>query len=194
MISRSSAVLSEGLKNINMGFLTSAKMTNGRALGSVTRTASSGSSSCEHRGQSVTGAAGCPAALPGSPSPPPRWETERPPARRPGSGRTGTCPGSSAPGPLCHNDSVSAGHKGFKHKRVEVEAPRRVSPWLRTPSSSSTCHMPTACRRERTQELCCICQSTSSVPTQHCLGDTRDQDQVYQVDPLLDLLTFTFTT
>lgn len=42
-------------------------------------------------------------------------------------------------------------------------------PWLRTPSSSSTCHMPTAWTRECTQELCCICQSTSSVPTQHCL-------------------------
>lgn len=66
-------------------------------------------------------------------------------------------------------------HKAFK--RAQAEAPRRVSPWLRTPSSSSTCHMPTACRRERTQELCCISQSTSSVPTQHCLGDTPGPGQ-----------------
>lgn len=44
-------------------------------------------------------------------------------------------------------------------------------PWLRTPSSSNTCHMPTAWLREWTQVLCCIIQSTSSVPTQHCLKD-----------------------
>lgn len=46
-----------------------------------------------------------------------------------------------------------------------------ILPWLRTPSSSSTCHMPTACVRKWTQGLCCIIQSTSSVPTQHCLKD-----------------------
>lgn len=46
-----------------------------------------------------------------------------------------------------------------------------ILPWLRTPSSSNTCHMPTAWVREWTQVLCCIIQSTSSVPTQHCLKD-----------------------
>lgn len=51
-----------------------------------------------------------------------------------------------------------------------------ILPWLRTPSSSSTCHMPTAWVRKWTQGLCCIIQSTSSVPTQHCLKD-RETDR-----------------
>lgn len=64
------------------------------------RTVSSRSSSCGRPVRSARGGAGCPAAPPGSASSPPRWAVERPPARPPGSGRRGTCPGSSAPGPL----------------------------------------------------------------------------------------------
>lgn len=46
-------------------------------------------------------------------------------------------------------------------------------PWLSTPSSSSACHIPTAWDRVRTQALCSTSQSTSSVPTQHCLQYTK---------------------
>lgn len=66
-------------------------------------TVSSGSSSCEHQVRSVRGGAECPAAPLGSPVSPPHWAKGHPPAHHPGSGRRGTCPGSSAPGPLHHN-------------------------------------------------------------------------------------------
>lgn len=46
-------------------------------------------------------------------------------------------------------------------------------PWFRTLSSSSACHIPTAWDRVRTQALCSTNQSTSSVPTQHCLQHTN---------------------
>lgn len=50
-----------------------------------------------------------------------------------------------------------------------------ASPWLRTSSSTSTCHIPTAWPREWTQELCWISQSTNSVPTQHWLQEDRTE-------------------
>lgn len=69
------------------------------------RTVSAESSSCVRQVRSARGGAGCPAAPLGSPSPPPRPAKEHPPARHPGSGRKGTCPGSSAPGPLRHHNT-----------------------------------------------------------------------------------------
>lgn len=53
-------------------------------------------------------------------------------------------------------------------------------PWLSTPSSSSACHMPTAWERVSTQALCITNQSTSSVPTQHCLQHTHTNTHVKQ--------------
>lgn len=62
----------------------------------------------------MRGGAGYPAAPPGSPSSPPRWARKRPPAHLPGSGRRGTCPGSSAPGPLrrCKHTAQATLHTG----------------------------------------------------------------------------------
>lgn len=141
-------------------------------------TVSSESSSCGRQAQSVRVEAECPAAPLGSPSSPPHWGKGHPPVHRPGNGRRGTCPGSSAPGPL-HQSSTTQ-NTGLKIENpsltstcVATETSHRISPWLRTPSSNSTCHMPTAWIREWTHELCCICQSTNSVPTQHCLGKTQ---------------------
>ena len=113
------------------------------------RTVSSGSSSCGRQVQSARGGAECPAAPLGSPSSPPRWAQERPPARHPGSGRRGTCPGSSAPGPLGHNKPtrtaglvfrISASHVHVCRHRHHTESHHGWEHPL--PAAPATCPQP----------------------------------------------------
>lgn len=132
--------------------------------GHKTHTVSWESSSSVHLDRSVTGAAVCLGALLDSLFSLLHWGKEHLPVHPLEICRRGTYPGSSALAPLLH-----------RLKSVNICPPhgsdRNIKhwPWFRTPSSSSTCHIPTACAREWMHELCCICQSTNSVPTQHCL-------------------------
>lgn len=155
-------------------------------------TVSSGSSSDGHQARSAREAARYPVAPLGSPFFRLQWGNWHPPVHRPESGKKGTCPGSSAPGPLHHRNTAQTAGIQFQitgsraaHVQTHITqslTSRRASPWLRTPSSSSTCHMPTAWTREWTHELCCNCQSTSSVPTQHRLGKTNAYMSSYMAE------------
>ena len=48
---------------------------------------------------------------------------------------------------------------------------RRFLPWTRIPSSTRTCHIPTAWLLHWRPSFCFISQSTRSLPEQHCLGE-----------------------
>lgn len=71
-------------------------------------------------------------------------------------------------GPCGSSATTNPGKHAWHFLRA-FQGPRVILPWLRTLSSTRTCHMPTACVREWTHGVCCSIQSTSSVPTQHCL-------------------------
>lgn len=69
-------------------------------------TVSSGSSSDGHQARSAREAARYPVAPLGSPFFRLQWGNWHPPVHRPESGKKGTCPGSSAPGPLHHRNTA----------------------------------------------------------------------------------------
>lgn len=126
-------------------WLTSCSIANRLCLSSPT--VSPGSSSCGRQVRSARGGAGCLAAPLGSPSSPPHWVSEHPPVRRLGSGRKGTCPGSSAPGRLHRNRTTQADNQGFRSKSLlgaymlsNTDVPQTHRGWEHPlPAAPATC-------------------------------------------------------